>query len=96
MAKASTRDTDMKQRLVLKLLVGIALTLGAFSASAQPRQSVTPGQIAAQENVKTCLTCHGGDPKVTAILQSPMATMGDQRMIVATEKSIQPSIRPAA
>ncbi|MGD0432399.1 MAG: DmsE family decaheme c-type cytochrome [Acetobacteraceae bacterium] len=69
----------MKQRLVLKLLVGIALTLGAFSASAQPRQAMTPGQIAAQDNVKTCLTCHGGDPKVTAILQSPMATLGDQR-----------------
>jgi DmsE family decaheme c-type cytochrome len=69
----------MKQRLALKLLVGIALTLGAFSASAQPRQVVTPGQISAQDNVKTCLTCHGGDPKVTAILQSPMAILGDQR-----------------
>jgi len=68
----------MKQVLVLRLLFGIALTLVAQSASAQPRPA-SAGQIAAQASVKTCLTCHGGDPKVTAILQSPMAKLGDPR-----------------
>ena len=29
--------------------------------------------------MRTCLTCHGSDPKVTAILHSPMAVMGDPR-----------------
>jgi len=69
----------MKQTLALKLLFGMALTLGTLPASAQPQQPTAPQQAMAQAGVKTCLTCHGGDPKVTAILNSPMAMTGDPR-----------------
>jgi DmsE family decaheme c-type cytochrome len=69
----------MKQTLALRLLFVMALTLCASPAPAQQRQTTTPGQIAAQAVVKTCLTCHGADPKVTAILGSPMAKIGDPR-----------------
>src|ERR1019366_2085295 len=81
---ASTRDTDMKQTLALKLLFGMALTLGSLPAYAQPQPTaVQPGFTANGE--RACLTCHGGDPKVTAILQSPMALKGDPRTPFATE-----------
>lgn len=70
----------MKNRFVLALLMGAALLLGAvFPAAAQPRPAVMPQQTVAQASVKTCLTCHGSDPKVTAILHSPMAVLGDPR-----------------
>jgi DmsE family decaheme c-type cytochrome len=69
----------MTQKLALKLLFGVALTLGALAAPAQSQQTAAPQQAVAQASVQTCLTCHGGDPKVTAILQSPMAVMGDPR-----------------
>ncbi len=68
----------MKQTLALKLLFGMALTLGVLPASAQTT-STAPQLAVAQASVKTCLTCHGSDPKVTAILQSPMAVTGDPR-----------------
>ena len=35
--------------------------------------------MVAQAEVRTCLTCHGADPKVTAILGSKMAVIGDPR-----------------
>lgn len=74
----------MKQTLALKLLFGIALALGALPASAQTQPTATqPGFTANGE--RTCLTCHGGDPKVTAILKSPMALKGDKRTPFATE-----------
>ena len=69
----------MKQKLALTLLAGIALTLSALPAAAQPQQPTAPQQAVAQASVNTCLTCHGTDPKVTAILHSPMAVMGDPR-----------------
>jgi DmsE family decaheme c-type cytochrome len=69
----------MKQTLALKLVFGMALTLGAFPAWAQSQRPATPQAAVAQAGVKTCLTCHGSDPKVTAILQSPMAMTGDKR-----------------
>ncbi|HUZ62147.1 MAG TPA: hypothetical protein VMU82_00380, partial [Acetobacteraceae bacterium] len=69
----------MKQTLAFKLLFGMALTLGALPASAQAQQSTAPQQAVAAASVRTCLTCHGSDPKVTAILHSPMAAMGDPR-----------------
>jgi DmsE family decaheme c-type cytochrome len=69
----------MKQTLALKLLLGMALTLGALPASAQSQQPASPQIAVAQAGVRACLTCHGGNPKVTAILQSPMAVMGDRR-----------------
>jgi DmsE family decaheme c-type cytochrome len=69
----------MKQKLALKLLFGMALMLGALPASAQQQQPTGPQQAAAQAGTRTCLTCHGGDPKVTAILKSPMAVTGDPR-----------------
>ena len=69
----------MKQTLGLKLLFGMALTLGTVPALAQPQQTLAPQQAVAQASVSKCLTCHGGDPKVMAILQSPMAVMGDPR-----------------
>lgn len=69
----------MKQTVAFTLLLGMVLALGTLPASAQTRQATTPGQIASQQIVKTCLTCHGGDPNVTAILQNPMARMGDPR-----------------
>jgi DmsE family decaheme c-type cytochrome len=68
----------MKQTLARTLLFGIALTLVAFAASAQQRPAA-PRTAVAQAEVQTCLTCHGTDPKVTAILGSRMAVMGDQR-----------------
>ena len=67
----------MKQIIALTLL-GIALTLGAVSASAQPQPAgfaLPPVDAGSQP----CLTCHGSDPKVTAILQSPMGVVGDRR-----------------
>jgi DmsE family decaheme c-type cytochrome len=74
----------MKQTLALKLLFGMALTLGSLPAYAQPQPTaVQPGFTANGE--RACLTCHGGDPKVTAILQSPMAMKGDPRTPFATE-----------
>ena len=69
----------MKQALALKLLFGMTLTLWALPASAQSQTAATPQIAVAQAGVRTCLTCHGGDPKVTAILQNPMAVMGDRR-----------------
>ena len=69
----------MKQKLALKLLFGVALTLGTLPATAQSQQTPAAQQAVAQAGVQTCLTCHGGDPKVTAILQNPMAVMGDPR-----------------
>jgi DmsE family decaheme c-type cytochrome len=74
----------MKQTLALKLLFGMALTLGSLPAYAQPQPTaVQPGFTANGE--RACLTCHGSDPKVTAILQSPMAMKGDPRTPFATE-----------
>jgi DmsE family decaheme c-type cytochrome len=76
----------MKQTLALTLLLGTALTLGALPASAQapqPAAASMPGFTANGE--RTCLTCHGSDPKVTAILQSPMAMKGDQHTPFAVE-----------
>lgn len=69
----------MKQKLALKLLFGMALSLSALPAAAQPQQPTAPQQAVAQASVNTCLTCHGTNPKVTAILKSPMAVMGDPR-----------------
>ncbi len=68
----------MKQTLALKLLFGLALTLGAIPASAQTT-TTAPQRAVAEAGTRTCLTCHGSDPKVTAILQSPMAATGDPR-----------------
>ena len=74
----------MKQTLALKLLFGLALTLGALPAFAQTQPVATqPGFTANGE--RACLTCHGGDPKVTAILKSPMAVKGDPRTPFAIE-----------
>lgn len=70
----------MKHRFALELLIGAALALGAvLPAAAQPQQTAAPQQAVAQASVKTCLTCHGSDPKVTAILHNPMAVTGDPR-----------------
>jgi DmsE family decaheme c-type cytochrome len=68
----------MKQTLAFKLLFGMALTLGALPASAQTT-TTAPQRAVAQASERVCLTCHGSDPKVTAILQSPMAVKGDPR-----------------
>jgi DmsE family decaheme c-type cytochrome len=68
----------MKQTLALTVLFGMALTLGALPASAQTTMT-GPQKAVAEASVRTCLTCHGSDPKVTAILQSPMAMTGDPR-----------------
>lgn len=68
----------MKQTLALKLLFGMALALAALPAVAQ-QVTTAPQRAVAEASVKTCLTCHGNDPKVTAILHSPMAMMGDPR-----------------
>jgi len=69
----------MKQTLALKLLFGLALTLGVLPVSAQAQQSVAAQSSVAAAGVRTCLTCHGSDPKMQAILHSPMAVMGDPR-----------------
>jgi DmsE family decaheme c-type cytochrome len=68
----------MKQKLALKLLFGMALTLTALPAAAQ-QTTTAPQRAVAEASVRTCLTCHGSNPKVTAILHSPMAMMGDPR-----------------
>jgi len=69
----------MKQKLALWLTFGVALSLTALPASAQQTQPTAPQQAVAQASIKTCLTCHGSDPKVTAILHSKMAVIGDPR-----------------
>lgn len=70
----------MKQILALTLLLGSALTLGALPASAQTQRAAMPMlSPAADAGTRTCLTCHGSDPKVQAILHSPMAMTGDPR-----------------
>jgi DmsE family decaheme c-type cytochrome len=68
----------MKQKLALKLLFGMALTLTALPAAAQ-QVTTAPQRTVAEASVKTCLTCHGSDPKVTSILHTKMAMMGDPR-----------------
>jgi len=68
----------MKQKLALTLL-GMALTLGAVSASAQTQQVAVSLPAAVEAGSRPCLTCHGSDSKVTAILQSPMGMVGDKR-----------------
>jgi DmsE family decaheme c-type cytochrome len=77
--QASTRGTDMKQTFALTLLFAMMLTIGVFPASAQSPRTAAPQIAVAQSGVRTCLTCHGSDPKVTAILQTPMAVVGDRR-----------------
>ncbi len=69
----------MKQTLAPTLLLGMVLALGAFPASAQAPQPAASQPGFAPNGERTCLSCHGGDPKVTAILQSPMAMKGDPR-----------------
>ena len=79
----------MKQTLALTLLLGMALMLGTLPASAQSPQPTAPQPTASQPTApqmataeaseKVCLTCHGTDPKVMAIMQSPMAVKGDSR-----------------
>ena len=69
----------MKQTLAFKLLFGMALTLGALTVSAHAQQTPAAQKSVAEAGVRTCLTCHGGDPKVQAILNSPMAVKGDPR-----------------
>jgi DmsE family decaheme c-type cytochrome len=74
----------MKQTLAFKLLFGIALTLGSLPAAAQSPQPMPPQPMAAlpaavDAGTRTCLTCHGSDPKVMAVFTSPMAMTGDPR-----------------
>jgi DmsE family decaheme c-type cytochrome len=85
----------MKQTFAPKLLFAIALTLLAISADAQkqqpavttpgvapngkPQSAVTTAPGFTPNNARTCLTCHGSNPKVMAIFQSPMANKGDAR-----------------
>ena len=66
----------MKKLLALAAVCGVGLTLGLGSAQAQP-PAAGPGMAKSGEQI--CLTCHGTDPKVTAILKSPMAVKGDPR-----------------
>ena len=42
-------------------------------------------RMPAAAEVRTCLKCHGGDPKVAAFLESPMAVMGDSRTPMAVD-----------
>ncbi|HEY1932646.1 MAG TPA: DmsE family decaheme c-type cytochrome [Acetobacteraceae bacterium] len=69
----------MKRLLALTLLLAMALMLESLPAAAQQPASASPQAAVAAADVRTCLTCHGGDPKVQAILHSPMAAMGDPR-----------------
>ncbi len=69
----------MKQTVAFKLLFGMALTLGALTVSASAQPTPAAQRSIAGDSVRTCLNCHGGDPKVQAILHSPMAMMGDSR-----------------
>lgn len=55
---------------------GLALAIGPAQAQKPP---AAPAAAQAQGGESICLTCHGADPKVTAILQSPMAVKGDPR-----------------
>jgi DmsE family decaheme c-type cytochrome len=75
---------DMKRTLALKLLLGLVFVLWALPALAQSPQPTTqkpatPQAAVALAGVKTCLGCHGGDPKVMGIMDSKMAVMGDRR-----------------
>jgi DmsE family decaheme c-type cytochrome len=68
----------MKRIFVLAVLFVMAL-LQAAPSLAQQLPPAAPMRAVAQADVRTCLTCHGSDPKVQAILNSPMANMGDPR-----------------
>jgi DmsE family decaheme c-type cytochrome len=65
---------SMQHGFLLGGVLGILALLGPAPAAAQQ-----PVPAMAQGGEQTCLKCHGGDPKVTAILQSPMAVKGDPR-----------------
>src|SRR4051794_64173 len=69
----------MKRTLALKLLLGMVLMAWALPASAQLKQPVAATQPLATGGERTCLTCHGADTKVTAILKTPHAVKGDPR-----------------
>jgi DmsE family decaheme c-type cytochrome len=73
----------MNQKLALNLLFMAALTMWSLPASAQSARTTGPQRAVAQASENVCLTCHGKDPKVTAILQSPMGMKGDRRTPMA-------------
>ena len=69
----------MKQTFASKLLFGLMLALPALPVAAQAQQPTAPQKAVAQASVNTCLTCHGSDPKVTAIGFFRMAvTLGSE------------------
>ena len=68
----------MKQTFAKTLLLGIVLALGSLPALAQGPKPAASQPAYTANGERTCLTCHGGNPKVTAILQSPMALKGDK------------------
>ncbi len=71
----------MRKRPILStshgFLLGCLLALFAFTAA--PAAAQAPGMGGEQ----TCLKCHGTDPKVRAILQTPMGVKGDKRTPMA-------------
>jgi DmsE family decaheme c-type cytochrome len=67
----------MQHGFLLGGVLGILAVFGTAPATAQP--PAQPAAAMAPGGEQTCLKCHGGDPKVTAILHSPMAMKGDQR-----------------
>jgi DmsE family decaheme c-type cytochrome len=69
----------MKQIQAQTLLLGMALVLWMGPALAQSPRPVAAAQPYAQAGERTCLTCHGADPKVTQILATPHAVKGDPR-----------------
>ena len=74
----------MRDGLLFGGVLGILGALSACTPSSRPPPPAA-AQPAAQTGsfapggTQTCLNCHGSDPKVQAMLQSPMGRMGDKR-----------------
>jgi DmsE family decaheme c-type cytochrome len=69
------------------LLLGSLLALFAFTsappAAAQQRAQPATVAVPGTGGEQVCLKCHGGDPKVQAVLRSPMGVKGDVRTPMA-------------
>jgi DmsE family decaheme c-type cytochrome len=69
----------MRNIMNVALFSGILSLAGILPAAAAAPPAAQQSPAMAQGGEQTCLTCHGTDPKVIAILQSPMAMKGDPR-----------------
>ena len=70
---------SMPRAFLLASLLAVFAVI-ACPATAQQRAAMTAPGMGGEQ---TCLKCHGGDPRVRAILESPMGRKGDNRTPMA-------------